>query len=58
MAKDTASGKMPDNGLTEKSSFAGDSTSSLALDSKGSDQKPIGTVKKGISTSRGKFELR
>jgi hypothetical protein len=56
--KDTASGKMPDNGLTEKSSFAGDSTASLALDSKGSDQKPIGTVKKSISTSHGKFELR
>ena len=44
--KDSASGKMPDNGLTEKSSFAGDSTSSLALDSKGPDQKPMGVVKK------------
>jgi len=57
MAKDSASGKMPDNGLTEKSSFAGESNASLGLDSKGKDQKPIGTVKKSVSGSHGKFEM-
>jgi hypothetical protein len=55
--KDGASGKMPDNGLTEKSSFAGESNASLGMDSKGKDQKPIGIVKKSVSCSHGKFEM-
>jgi|TARA_Y100000310_G_scaffold111910_1_gene110299 hypothetical protein len=57
MAKDSASGKIPANGLSEKSSFAGESNASLGLDSKGKDQKPIGTVKKSVSGSHGKFEM-
>lgn len=52
--KDSASGKMPDNGLTEKTSFANESPESLALGNKGKDQKPIGTVKK----SAGGFKFR
>jgi hypothetical protein len=57
MAKDSASGKIPANGLSEKSSFAGESNASLGLDSKGKAQMPIGTVKKSVSTSHGKFEM-
>lgn len=53
--KDSASGKMPDNGLTEKSSFANEQPASLAMDSKGKDQKPMGTMKKSAG---GGFNFR
>ena len=56
MAKDSASGKIPANGLSEKSSFAGESNASLGLDSKGKAQMPQGIAKSNISTDRGKFE--
>tara|TARA_A100000172_G_scaffold77515_1_gene62008 strand:- start:5512 stop:5703 length:192 start_codon:yes stop_codon:yes gene_type:complete len=54
--KDSASGKMPDNGLSEKKSFANESPASMGMDSKGPDQKPIGVVKGSVNTSHGKFE--
>ena len=41
--KDSASGKMPDNGLTEKKSFAGESLASMGMDGKGPDQNPLGS---------------
>ena len=55
--KDSASGKMPDNGLTEKKSFAGESLASMGMDSKGPDQKPMGIAKGSVSApSKGKIE--
>jgi|TARA_B100001179_G_scaffold232979_1_gene228292 hypothetical protein len=57
MAKDTASGKIPANGLSEKEDVAKESTKSLALDSHGPNQMPMGVVHKKISTDRGSFEF-
>jgi hypothetical protein len=56
MAKDTASGKIPANGLSFKEDVSKESTKSLALDSHGPNQMPEGVVHKSISTDRGKFE--
>ena len=56
MAKDTASGKIPANGLSFKEDVSKESTKSLALDSHGLNQMPEGVVHKSISTDRGKFE--
>ena len=55
MAKDTASGKIPANGLSSKEDVSKESLASLALDSHGPNQLPIGVVHKSISTDRGKF---
>ena len=55
MAKDTASGKIPATGLSLKEDVSKESTASLALDSHGPNQLPIGVVHKSISTDRGKF---
>tara|TARA_R110002020_G_scaffold475930_1_gene714602 strand:+ start:41 stop:226 length:186 start_codon:yes stop_codon:yes gene_type:complete len=49
------SGKIPANGLSFLDHVAKESTASLALDSHGPNQMPIGVVKKSISTDRGKF---
>ena len=53
--KHTASGKIPANGLSSLEHVGKESTASLALDSHGPNQMPIGVVKKSISTDRGKF---
>jgi len=53
--KDSASGKMPDNGLTEKTSFANETPAAHGMDTKGKDQKPMGTVKKSVP---GGFKFR
>lgn len=56
--KDSASGKMPDNGLTEKSSFANETPASLGMDGKGKDHKPIGTAKGSVNVpGKGRFEV-
>ena len=55
MAKDTASGKIPANGLSSKEDVSKESLASLALSSHGPNQMPMGTAKKTVSTSRGKF---
>jgi len=55
MAKDTASGKIPANGLSSKEDVSKESLASLALASHGVNQMPIGVVHKSISTDRGKF---
>ena len=55
MAKDTASGKIPANGLSLKEDVSKESLASLALASHGPNQLPIGVVHKSISTDRGKF---
>ena len=55
MAKDTASGKIPANGLSSKEDVSKESLASLALASHGPNQLPIGVVHKSISTDRGKF---
>lgn len=54
-AQHTASGKMPANGLSELQNVSGESLASLALNSHGPNQMPIGVVHKSISTDRGKF---
>ena len=56
MAKDTASGKIPANGLSSKEDVSKESLASLALSSHGPNQMPMGVVHKNISTDRGKFE--
>ncbi len=56
MAKDTASGKIPANGLSSKEDVSKESLASLALASHGPNQMPMGVVHKKISTDRGKFE--
>ena len=43
--KDSASGSMPANGLTEKTSFANEKPAACGMDSKGKDQKPMGVAK-------------
>ena len=48
MAKDTASGKIPANGLSSKEDVASETTKSLALDSQGPNQLPMGVVHKKI----------
>lgn len=53
--KDSASGKMPDNGLTEKSGFHNEKPAAQGMDSKGKDQKPMGTAK---SSAGGGFRFR
>ena len=58
MAKDTASGKIPANGLSSKEDVASETTKSLALDSHGPNQLPMGVVHKKISTDRGSFDFR
>ena len=55
MAKDTASGKIPANGLSLKEDVSKESLASLALASHGVNQMPMGVVHKSISTDRGKF---
>jgi hypothetical protein len=55
VAKDTASGKIPANGLSSKEDVSKESLASLALASHGPNQLPIGVVHKSISTDRGKF---
>jgi len=55
MSKDTASGKIPANGLSSKEDVSKESLASLALSSKGPNQMPMGVVHKSISTDRGKF---
>jgi len=53
--KDSANGKMPSNGLTEKTPFANETPAACGLDSKGKDQKPMGVVKKSAG---GGFNFR
>ena len=55
MAKDTASGKIPANGLSSKEDVSKETLASLALNSHGPNQMPIGGVHKSVSTPRGKF---
>ena len=55
MAKDTASGKIPANGLSFKEDVSKETLASLALVSHGPNQMPMGVVHKSISTDRGKF---
>ena len=55
MAKDTASGKIPANGLSAKEDVSKETLASLALASHGPNQMPMGVVHKSISTDRGKF---
>ena len=55
MAKDTASGKIPANGLSSKEDVSKETLASLALNSHGPNQMPIGVVHKSVSTPRGKF---
>ena len=55
MAKDTASGKIPANGLSSKEDVSKETLASLALVSHGPNQMPMGTVKKTVSTPQGKF---
>jgi len=57
MAKDTASGKIPANGLSLKEDVSKESLASLALASHGVNQMPMGVVHKSISTDRGKFSF-
>jgi hypothetical protein len=51
----SASGKIPANGLSSLESMSKESLASLALASHGPNQMPMGTVKKSVSTSNGKF---
>ena len=51
----SASGKIPANGLSSLETVAKESPASLALDSHGPNQMPIGVVKKTVSTPLGKF---
>ena len=54
--KHTASGKIPANGLSSLENVSGETLASLALNSHGPNQMPIGVVHKSISTpDRGKF---
>ena len=57
MAKDTASGKIPANGLSSKEDVSKESLASLAMASHGPNQMPLGVVHKKISTDRGKFSF-
>jgi len=56
-AKHTASDKIPANGLSSLENISGETLASLALNSHGSNQMPIGVVHKSISTPRGKFSF-
>ena len=53
--KHTASGKIPANGLSSLENVSGETLASLALNSHGPNQMPLGVVHKSISTDRGKF---
>jgi hypothetical protein len=53
--KHTASGKIPANGLSSLENVSGETLASLALNSHGPNQMPIGVVHKSISTPLGKF---
>ena len=53
--KHTASGKIPANGLSSLENVSGETLASLALNSHGPNQMPIGVVHKSVSTDRGKF---
>jgi hypothetical protein len=57
MAKNShsASGKIPENGLSSLENVSGETLASLALNSHGPNQMPLGVVHKSISTDRGKF---
>ena len=57
MSKATASGKIPENGLSSKEDVSKESLASLALASHGPNQMPMGVVHKKISTDRGKFSF-
>ena len=52
---DTSSGKIPANGLSSKEDVSKETLASLALNSHGPNQMPIGVVHKAVSTPRGKF---
>ena len=54
-AQHTASGKIPENGLSSLENVSGETLASLALNSHGPNQMPIGVVHKSVSTPRGKF---
>jgi len=55
--KDTASGKMPDNGLSEKERD-NNTPESLGMGSRGPNQMPMGVAKGKVSTDRGSFNMR
>lgn len=55
--KDSASGKIPANGLSEKEKD-NSSPKDLGLDSRGPNQMPMGIAKKKVSTDRGSFNMR
>ncbi len=55
--KDTASGKMPDNGMTAKEKMS-DTPESLGMGSRGPNQMPMGVAKGKVSTDRGSFNMR
>ena len=56
MAKShSASGKIPANGLSSLETGGMESLAYLALSSHGPNQMPMGTVKKTVSTPKGKF---
>ena len=53
----TASGKIPENGLSSLENVSGESLAALALTDHGPNQMPMGVVHKAISTDRGKFSF-
>ena len=56
-AQHTASGKIPEIGLSMLENVSKESLASLALASHGPNQMPMGVVHKKISTDRGKFSF-
>tara|TARA_R110000824_G_scaffold136864_1_gene300742 strand:+ start:372 stop:551 length:180 start_codon:yes stop_codon:yes gene_type:complete len=55
--KHSAQGKIPENGLSSLETATGD-TKSLALDSHGPNQLPMGIKKEKVSTPSGSFNFR
>jgi hypothetical protein len=55
--KDSASGKIPANGLSEKEKD-NSSPADLGLDSHGPNQLPMGIKKEKVSTPSGSFNFR
>jgi|TARA_R100000742_G_C4259152_1_gene76998 hypothetical protein len=55
--KDSASGKIPANGLSEKEKD-NSSPADLGLDSHGPNQMPMGIKKQKVSTPSGSFNFR
>tara|TARA_R110000824_G_scaffold381549_1_gene574335 strand:+ start:35 stop:223 length:189 start_codon:yes stop_codon:yes gene_type:complete len=55
--KDSASGKIPANGLSEKEKD-NSTPKDLGMDSHGPNQMPMGIAKQKVSTSRGSFNMR